>query len=416
MLAPIPSEPRHRQAGFTLIEMLMVITVLAILMGMLMPMYNVVKRWTLKARTEHVIKKVDTALRLFKADFGVYPYVAQYPDDAQDLLAANANELFYRVGQDVDADTAGAIRRDMATAQAAFTYHWTTGLNIWGGDVLEAANQSTLSPLSFTADNSFVPYATYFKGETSSGAGLMYGYDPGNPSTAKSKVGVPTMLNRMAKERARLAILAGDVDLRGPIVCNTSVNGVTVDHTGSRLVTNPESGPANGKRPGWAKDYLAGDIERSFVRGDTILDGWKRPLVYVSQVTPGVAGDGGYVGRTLLMPFDSRFFGLGSAGFNPTTGPGPDLLASRPLLLTNGRVCLSKSDAGDHLGATPTSTDYFPDANDLMNSDIRYYAAPGYETEFELWSAGRDGKFSWRRGESQNGDNVAITPYTKGLR
>ena len=32
-----------------------------------------------------------------------------------------------------------------------------------------------------------------------------------------------------------------------------------------------------------------------------------------------------------------------------------------------------------------------------MHSDMRFWAAPGYELEFELWSAGPDGQMSWWR-------------------
>jgi prepilin-type N-terminal cleavage/methylation domain-containing protein len=405
-IVAMPAQPSAR-AGFTLIELLMVFTVIAILMGLLMPMYSIVNSWTRKARTQFVLKKTDTALRLFKADFGVYPYVRSYPATGQDLLGSDPNRLYYRIGRDIDPADAVLVRRDMATASAKFgyawmnKYPWSPNPVVWGSYLVESPSQP--SAINFRQATCVQAYYDRFAGENYIGADIA-GY-------ATTQPGVPIMLNRMAQERVRLAVLAGDVDVRGPIVCTRNDLGVTVDHTGSRVLDAPESAA----RPGWAKDYLQGEIDRSNVKGDAILDGWKRPLVYICQCTPGVVGDGGRVGRSTIVYFDSRFFGLGPAGFNPATGPGPALLASRPLLLTSGRVRLSASDAGDGHGPTPTDPTWFPDAARLMGSDVRYYAAPGYETEFELWSAGRDGRFDYLRDGRDNADNLSVTPYTKGL-
>jgi hypothetical protein len=80
----------------------------------------------------------------------------------------------------------------------------------------------------------------------------------------------------------------------------------------------------------------------------------------------------------------------------------------------DGRIRLSATDCGWG-EPTPVDAIYFPTANRLMDSDIRYYAAPGFERDFELWSSGVDGRFCWRRSDASNRDNLAARRYGKGL-
>ena len=51
----------------------------------------------------------------------------------------------------------------------------------------------------------------------------------------------------------------------------------------------------------------------------------------------------------------------------------------------------------------------------LMASDVRTTAAPAFIHEFELWSAGRDRRFSALRSDPVNADNIALLPYARGL-
>jgi hypothetical protein len=51
--------------------------------------------------------------------------------------------------------------------------------------------------------------------------------------------------------------------------------------------------------------------------------------------------------------------------------------------------------------------------DEAATSDIRTHAYPGFESGFELWSAGPDQRFHAVRGESVNRDNTTVTLYRK---
>jgi hypothetical protein len=73
-------------------------------------------------------------------------------------------------------------------------------------------------------------------------------------------------------------------------------------------------------------------------------------------------------------------------------------------------------DAGDGR-PTPADATYLPDPNHLIASDRRWYAAAGVETDCELWSAGPNGTFAWRRDAAENVHAVPFSAiYDRGLR
>ena len=55
------------------------------------------------------------------------------------------------------------------------------------------------------------------------------------------------------------------------------------------------------------------------------------------------------------------------------------------------------------------------DATALLASDVRTTAGRAYAEEFELWSAGPDGRFAGTRNHHDNADNIPAQPYLRGL-
>lgn len=198
------------------------------------------------------------------------------------------------------------------------------------------------------------------------------------------------LVNRMAAERAQECMLIGDVQQMGSYIqgCNGPVGSGLVhpprDNTSIPLLKNPQSSA----HPGWAKDYLQGEIDAKNIRGSAILDSYMHPLIYICQVKPGV---------------------------EPLMGNGIDVWAPSVFgIQPQGRGTLQPCNpgTGTPISGNPTT---LPDPSNLMHSDMRYWAAPGYELEFELWSAGPDGQFSWWRDDQRNRDNIACEPYNQGI-
>lgn len=373
------------RAGFTLIEVMVAMSIIAILMGLLMPCVTVMRRMAKQSATQAVMKKADTCLRLFKTDWEVYPGQMSYPD----LSGGNAftNRLAYQVGSDLSVDMHDRLIADIATASGKFAYN-----------ALGSENATELSPqpssLTYTCDLITNEYQLY---------------------NVSYKVSYACLVNRMAREQVRLGVASGNLWMRGPVISNSD-GTIIADKSATPLLTTAEmtSNTAD-PGPGWACDYLAGDLDKRYVKDQSILDAWGQPLVYICQSVPGIAGTMARVYENRISIKESKRYGLGPLGFDTTTGPGPSLNASRPHLLYGGRITLSATDAGDAMGATPTHGTFFPDLGDLMRSDVRYYAAPGFSREFELWSCGPDRSFDYMRDAKANRDNLSVTPYNKGL-
>lgn len=333
----------HRRA-FTLIELLVVITVIGILMSMLMPVVSMVNRLARTTATRSVMVKVDSAARLFRNDIGSYPWQASYAD-----LAAGAswtNRLFYHLGTDVDLTNLTKLHADAKAAAAMYAYD---------------KNAPAASP------QAFIP------------ADLQVGSPGGGPTA---------MLNRMAAERTRMAIYAGNASIPGCVLQRPWKANPTYVR---RIVSTAPllAAPFSAAKPGWAKDYLRGELEKKYIDNETILDAWRHPLIYVGQIVEGMAP----------APVES-FMGL------PCNSLRSVEFGLHPL----GRRTLAAFDA---ISEEPLAVDaaYLPNLSNLRHSDRRFYAAPGNELEFELWSAGPDGKADWMRDTRVNNDNVPLTPY-----
>lgn len=361
--------------GFTLIELLIAMSVIAVLTSFALPIYGVVRRAMQQSATQLVLRKVDAGLRQFKVDWLVYPGQMGYPASGADLT----NRLRYHIGTDIDPAKRTAILRDAEDAGNLFNF---------------VTSGAQPSPLTYTA------------------ASVVANSTVGNSTSCA------ILLNRMGRERARLAAVTGNLWLRGPVIAAQSSSPVAFDLRATPFFPAPQSlggGPGD-PGPGWACDYLAGELEARFMDGDAIVDVWGRPLAYICQAIPGVLGSHMIRSYNHCVVYKVACYGLGPIGFDPAEGPGPALAASRPHLLYGGRVVISAADAGDRRGPTPTDATWFPSLDEPLGSDVRYYAARSQAREFELWSAGPDRAFAYMRNAAANRDNLACVPYNREYR
>lgn len=336
--------------AFTLIELLIVIAILATLAGMLLPILNLATRESKKSATRTVMVKVDTALRLFRSEIGPYPFQQAYAD----LAAGDAwtNRLYYHLGTDIaDADRTKVV----ADADAAAAL--------------------------FLDGNPWWPMPN------------AYSY---NGSDSREGWGAAYMANRMARERVRIALYSGNTGVTCGVMQASNASWRDVwggAFTRRVLPTTPLlSAPKSADKPGWAKDYLKGEVPQRHIDGENILDAWKRPLLYVCQVVEG------------MNSAPHCYSDSGSTDVNSLN------MGLHPL----GRKSLAPTDTitGIELAADPPG---LPDLANLRHSDRRLYAARNLEVEFELWSAGPDGKAEWMRDAVVNTDNVPLQPYDKAI-
>jgi prepilin-type N-terminal cleavage/methylation domain-containing protein len=108
---PREHEPA-RARGFTLIEMLVTMAVIAVLAGLVLGVGGVVQRKGALARAEATIRALSTACEDYKTDFGVYPRNAdtdaldpRVHGDPTSSLYKNASVFLYKsLSGDMDAD------------------------------------------------------------------------------------------------------------------------------------------------------------------------------------------------------------------------------------------------------------------------------------------------------------------------
>jgi prepilin-type N-terminal cleavage/methylation domain-containing protein len=356
---PDAPPPRAGQArGFTLIELLVVMGILAVLMAVVLPIIGIAQRQARATATRSVMAKVDVALRLFRADIGSYPWQRTYADLAAG--AAWTNRLHYHLGTALEASALDNLRADIATVTTLY-------------NVVPRYNPTTF------------------------GTGHAFDARDIDAGGAFGKDSAVMMLNRMALERATVAIFSGNIDIEGPQFPlrayfpgyqNTAYARRTMP--AGKLITPPA---ASSGSPGWGGDYLAGEIPARNRNGEAILDDWGRPLIYVCQAIEGMTS----------APIFK--VGLGGAYF---------LRAADFGMLPAGRTTLGPVDRITGAAIVDHAT-RLPDVTQLRVSDRRYYAAPKLELEFELWSAGPDGRAAWMRDAADNRDNVPFTPYDRDI-
>ena len=72
------------QKGFTLVELLIVIIILAILTGVSIPIYRLINARAKETATETEMINIAKALEIHNADLQSYPLAAVYPDTLED--------------------------------------------------------------------------------------------------------------------------------------------------------------------------------------------------------------------------------------------------------------------------------------------------------------------------------------------
>jgi prepilin-type N-terminal cleavage/methylation domain-containing protein len=109
--------PSRKPAGFTLIELLTVIAIIAILMGLLLPVLNSAKQQAKKAQARSDITQFVNAVKNFYSDYGVYPV------DPGNSVTGNPQDAEYGDpgGKRPNSDVVNVLRADSNSADTLTT-------------------------------------------------------------------------------------------------------------------------------------------------------------------------------------------------------------------------------------------------------------------------------------------------------
>ncbi len=83
MTVSAPARKRHGERGFTLVELMVVVAIIALIAGIIIPNYIHARRQAAVSDTEANLKQIATALELYFADNMAYPTGSQTDVDPQ---------------------------------------------------------------------------------------------------------------------------------------------------------------------------------------------------------------------------------------------------------------------------------------------------------------------------------------------
>ncbi|MCX8013517.1 MAG: prepilin-type N-terminal cleavage/methylation domain-containing protein [Rectinema sp.] len=340
--------------AFTIIELLIVITIIGLLASMAFPLINLARRESEGTDTSSLLAKIHGALEMFRRDVGAYPYYKYEDSDMPN--GGDSDRLAERLASVMkDADLA-KLRADIEAVHAAYS---GSGAHRIDYQVLPDSGHSSLPE----------PWRTMWERNKDPN-------DEKKPDSFKDNRPVyAALLNRLATERAVAAVMSGHVQVKGIVLPGTSYD------KSSQQVIAPQSS-------GWRDDYLGNAIDRRRSisgkgTGKRFVDAFGKPLIYINPVVPGVSG------------------GYPNSGMWVSDKPVPfpidiDIMYAKAL-----------PDDRSKSGLWPQGREPGSGADD----DCREKAPRARRFLYDLWSAGPDGEANYKYNDETNKDNIPKNWY-----
>ncbi|MGM0366333.1 MAG: type II secretion system protein GspG [Actinomycetota bacterium] len=78
--------------GFTLVELMVVVLIVAVLIGISVPAYLIFRERAREASTKSEMKSIVIAIEMYRNDYSVYPSQENFPHDINNYFGAQAPE------------------------------------------------------------------------------------------------------------------------------------------------------------------------------------------------------------------------------------------------------------------------------------------------------------------------------------
>lgn len=126
--------------GFTLIEMLVVIAIIAILAGMLLPVLNQIRRYTKRTKAKEMIYQAKTAFKQYLVDYRKFPNVAITRTDTNvlNILSGRTHNSLGHKYMDVSTNEFSSDPNVSGLRDPWGELYWVTVDNGLGGDTTGA--------------------------------------------------------------------------------------------------------------------------------------------------------------------------------------------------------------------------------------------------------------------------------------
>lgn len=397
-------------SGFTFIELLVTISIMALLSGMLFATLGLAKRKSKQTATMAVMAKAEAAIRTFRIEMRVYPRQTDLSTADVDPTKWTNNlgyRLAYTPATAADAATDAAnLQADIAAVRNAFYFVDGTKVGMGAPPTFDGTHVFR-SPDPYKAGyitNILLNPGTLVRPDShfTTLNGGAQGYIP----SAGSATAMSQVLSSLAEEQCVLKLMAGQIPLLAPVGIDPNdaqdkadfpsedSRYTILNYQGGSPVTafpfyryvpynrgtdvrGPVLTTATAKTRGFRIDFLSTVLKRQSSpsstggidpTGEAVIDAWGNPIVYICDVDPRMRG----------------FFNA----------------------MTNGIYGDAARYRMDGSGRRVTT---------VLASDLRTTAAAAFRYEFELWSAGPDGKFSHMRDSPDSKDNIPYLSYNRGL-